>query len=117
MSFPSERDIQTQLLRLLASAPGACLHCQDVYRRLAEKFPQLTDADLHKSYEKSGSSKWMNLVQRARQHLVEQHHIYSPNVGAGRGYWMLTEAGMVAAGTVELNEEIASRLLAELDTL
>ena len=116
MTIPSDNDVQVQLLRLLASTPEGCIYCQDAYRLLAKHFPGLTHDELRVPYQTS-PSKWANAVQWAREHLAQRHLVHRPTTGAGRGNWMLTEAGWTEARTAELNDEVAERLLLELDVL
>lgn len=42
MALPSDDDVQTALLELLAEAHNGRMHCNDVYRELARHFPALT---------------------------------------------------------------------------
>jgi hypothetical protein len=64
MSLPHDQDIQVAILRLLASAPKGTMHCQDVYRILAQEFPELTYEELWEPYRRS-VSHWANRVQFA----------------------------------------------------
>lgn len=92
MSIPHDDVIQAKLLLLLDSAKDGAMHCQDVYRILAEQFPELTKSELSDPY-KSSVSKWANRVQFARLHLVVQGFILNPDSGHGRGYWVISNKG------------------------
>ena len=95
MAIPNDERIQWELMSLLLSAPNAQMHCQDVYRRLAAKFPELTDDEQNVPYRDS-QSHWANRVQWARQHLVDKGWLLRPYSADGRGYWKVSAKGRKA---------------------
>jgi hypothetical protein len=92
MTIPHDEDIKFELLELLDNATDGTMHCNDVYDRLAAKFPELTRVELEEPYRNS-KSKWANRVQFARQHCSDEGHIFKFANSRGRGYWTITEAG------------------------
>ena len=92
MAIPHDHIIKLSLLELLHKAPNGTMHCNDVYKALAEQFPKLTKDELTLPYRTS-LSKWANRVQWARQHLVEEGLLLRPHAGKGRGYWTISESG------------------------
>jgi hypothetical protein len=113
MALPHDESIQIELLRLLADAPNGQMHCNDVYRTLAQSFPQLSPAECKDPYPPS-LSHWANRVQWARHHLVEQGLILRPYAGGGRGYWAISAKGREA---LAVRHATAAKLLAELEAL
>jgi len=89
MALPHDHDTQYQLLALLNEAPNGKMHCQEVYLRLAERFPQLNGDDMSGPYRNS-CSQWANHVQWARHHLLLQGHLL-PSYLSGRGFWAISE--------------------------
>jgi hypothetical protein len=112
MALPNEEFLTIQLQCFLYEDGDANLHCSDVYERLAERFPCLTDDEISVPYGHS-RSHWANRVQFARHRLVERKFL-EPMHLSGRGYWKLTEAGRA---DVERMKQRADELLKELDTL
>jgi hypothetical protein len=92
MALPNDEDIQVRLLELLAVAPGGQMHCNDVYRAVAKRFPLLSRAELEHPY-RSSLSHWANRVQFARLHLVHKGLLLRPYSGGGRGYWAISPQG------------------------
>lgn len=99
MSLPDYESTEYALLRLLRSAPGGAMHCQDVYRLLASEFPQLTREDTSGPYRRS-LSRWANHVQFARLHLVLRLEIL-PCSPSGRGIWIISIRGRHALDKFE----------------
>lgn len=94
MSIPHDDDIKDQLLKLLSRAPDGTMHCQDVYDKLADVFPEVTQDEIDEPYRNS-LSKWANRVQFARLHCVGKDYILRARDenAQGWGYWTITEAG------------------------
>ncbi len=89
MSFPTQKQVEIPLLRVLDQLGGEAKPKQ-VYPKVAEYFPQLTKEDLEERLPSSASTvKWWNLVQWARQRLVEGGEID----GSTHGVWKITEKG------------------------
>lgn len=111
MALPSDERVQTELMLLLSSAPDAQMHCRDVYRELAKRFPELTADELNVPFRNS-VSHFANRVQFAREHLAAKGLLLRPAAGDGRGWWKLS-----SKGRKERAEQIAlgEALLAELD--
>ena len=90
MAIPSSQQIESDLLQLLRNIPDSRMYCADVYTRLAERYPLLTDEEVTVPYRNS-RSKFANDVQWAVQHL-RQAGLLASVYEAGRGYWQLTMA-------------------------
>ncbi len=89
MPFPKEADIQIQLLQALLDSGGSA-EPQTVYPKVAACFPDLTPEEQEQRLESTPTTKkWWNLVQWARQQLVQNGEID----GSTRGVWKLTDAG------------------------
>ena len=89
MSFPTQKQVEMPLLRVIDSFGGQAKP-QEVYARIAEQFPQLTSEELDERLPNSPSTrKWWNLIQWARQRLVEEGQLD----GATRGIWKITQKG------------------------
>src|ERR1700722_456032 len=89
MPFPNNREITKALLQVLADLGGAA-QPQQIYPKVAEYFPQLTDDDLKATLPNSPSTnKWWNRVQWTRQSLVADGCID----GTEHGVWKITEKG------------------------
>ena len=74
---------------------GAKLLLREIYPQVAEYFRQLTEEDLDERLPNSPSTiKWWNLVQWARQHLVEIDELD----GSTRGVWKITKKGKIRIG-------------------
>ena len=110
MSLPHDQDIQVAILRLLASAPKGTMHCQDVYRILAQEFPELTYEELWEPYRRSVSHR-ANRVQFARWRLIEKGFLLR-YTGRGRGFWSISDAGRAWLANQQARAE---ELLRELD--
>jgi restriction system protein len=95
MAFPTQKAVEIPLLKVIEKLGGEAKP-QDVYPLVAELFPELTKEDLAERLPSSASTvKWWNLVQWARQRLVEGGEID----GSTRGVWRLTEKGRKAIGS------------------
>lgn len=106
MPFPKQADVEVPLLKVLIDLGGAS-EPRKVYSLVAEHFPALTAEEQEERLESSPSTrKWSNLVQWARQSLVEQGQID----GSQRGIWRITEAGRARAtgSVVPYAEPLAS---------
>lgn len=88
MPFPTQRDLEVPLLRLIEDLGGEAKP-KDLYEPLASQFPQITLSDLAKRMESTGAPKWENHVQWVRQKLVENGDLDD----AIRGTWKITKAG------------------------
>jgi restriction system protein len=89
MAYPKLANIELPLLKALAELGGEA-RPRDVYPLVAKHFPELTPDELEERLPNYPSTrKWSNLVQWARQRLVDAGHID----GSQRGIWKLTEAG------------------------
>ncbi len=72
MSFPKQSEIELPLLKLLHELGGKA-QPKELYPRIAQLFPQLTEEDLTARLPSSPSTfRWQNLVQWGRQKLVEK---------------------------------------------
>lgn len=87
MSFPKKQEIEIPILEELESM-GSEARSTEIYRRVAQHFPQLSQADLELKL-KSGDKKWHNLVRWARLKLVETGEV----VSGVRGVWRITDKG------------------------
>jgi 5-methylcytosine-specific restriction enzyme B len=89
MPFPTQSEIKVPLLELLVKLGGQA-EPQQLYPKVAEYFPQLTEEDLKATLPSSPStSKWWNRVQWSRQRLVEAGYID----GSEHGIWKITKEG------------------------
>lgn len=89
MSFPKQSDIELPLLQVIVDLGGSA-RPRDVYSKVAAYFPQLTPEEQEERLENYPSTrKWSNLVQWARQKLVDAKEIDN----ATRGVWAVTDAG------------------------
>jgi len=112
MSFPKQSEIELPLLKTLQELGGKA-EPKELYPKLAEIFPQLTEEDLTARLPSSPSTfRWHNLVQWSRQKLVEKGELD----GSTRGVWKLTARGRARAtsATADSSEEL---LLAHQATL
>jgi restriction system protein len=112
MSFPKQSEIELPLLKLLHQLGGKA-EPKELYPKLAEMFPQLTEEDLAARMPSSPSIfRWHNIVQWSRQKLVEKGEI-DPTT---RGVWKLMSRGKARATGAAANtaEEL---LLANQATL
>jgi restriction system protein len=112
MSFPKQSEIELPLLRLLHKLGGKS-EPKELYPKIADEFPQLTEEDLTARMPSSPSTfRWHNLVQWSRQKLVEKGELD----GSTRGVWKLTPRGRARASGAASNssEEL---LLAHQATL
>jgi restriction system protein len=89
MTFPKQSDVEIPLLRALMAAGGQA-RPRDLYPVVANSFPDLSDEDQEVRLESSPSTrKWANLVQWARQKLIEAGDVD----GGTRGVWKITPQG------------------------
>lgn len=89
MSFPTQREVELPLLRVLDRLGGQAKP-QEVYPKVAGFFTELTQGDLNERLPSSPATfKWRNLVQWARQRLVETGDID----GSTHGLWKITDKG------------------------
>jgi len=87
MALPNQRDVETPLLSAIEEAGGEA-RPRDLYPAVTARFPDLTDQDLTERLP-SGSNRWTNRIQWARQSLVQKGEIVSDT----RGVWRITEKG------------------------
>lgn len=92
MALPHDQTIQIELLELLAAQPEGKMHCNDVYKVLAKRFPKLTERELTEPYQTS-QSHWANRVQFAVMHLKEQGLMLHHTMAGGIGIWGISEKG------------------------
>lgn len=93
MPFPKQAEVEVPLLRVLVDLGGAA-EPRKVYSLVAAYFPGLSAEEQEERLESSPSTrKWSNLVQWARQSLVEQGQIDRSQ----RGMWKVTDAGRARA--------------------
>ena len=85
--LPKQRGIEIPLLEVLVDLGGQGKP-QEIYPLVTAKFPGIREEDLAETLA-SGSSKWTNRVQWARQTLVEKGEMDSP----ARGIWRITAKG------------------------
>ena len=89
MSFPRQREVEPVLLIEIVRAGGEA-RPSELYARVAEHFPQLSPQDQEVRLESTPSTrKWANLVQWARQHLIDKGELD----GSTRGIWRVTAKG------------------------
>lgn len=93
MSLPKQSEIELPLLKVLNQLGGKA-EPKELYPKIAEMFPELTEEDLTARLASSPSTfRWRNLVQWSRQKLVEKGEID----GSTRGVWKLTVRGRARA--------------------
>lgn len=112
MGFPKQSEIELPLLKMLHQLGGKA-EPKELYPRMAELFPQLSEEDLTARLPSSPSTfRWHNLVQWSRQKLIEKGELD----GSTRGVWKLTPRGRARASgsSANLTEEL---LLANQATL
>ena len=100
MAYPKQKEIQIPLLIELKKQGGKAKP-QDLYDKVAQHFPELTQEDLERRMENHPSiNKWKNMVQWVRQSLVESQEIDS----SIRGVWGLTEKGLKRLADFEIKK-------------
>jgi len=87
MPFQRVEEIETPLL-LEIEASGGQVRPREVYLRVAAHFPQITEKDMEERTV-SGTSRWENLVQWARQMMVNAGDLERQP----RGVWCITQRG------------------------
>ena len=93
MSFPKQSEIELPLLKVLHQLGGKA-EPKELYSKIAEMFPQLSEEDRAVRLPSSPSTfRWHNLVQWSRQKLVEKGELD----GSTRGVWKLTALGRARA--------------------
>ena len=114
MAFPKQSDVEVPLLQVLGDSGGSA-EPNEVYPKVATCFPDLTPEEQDQRLESSSATrKWWNLVQWARQDLVQAGEIDGPT----RGVWTLTEAGRArlisseaqADGQVRIQDKIEAAI-------
>lgn len=89
MPFPKQVEIEVPLLNALVEFGGQA-RPRDVYPVVARSFPTLTAEEQEERLENYPSTrKWSNMVQWARQRLVDAGELD----GSQRGVWKITAAG------------------------
>jgi restriction system protein len=137
MAFPKQFEIEIPLLQTIQELGGSGKP-KEIYPRVSQLFPQLTEEDLAAKLPSSPSTfKWHNLIQWCRQGLIQKGELD----GATRGLWKLTPKGKdrlkskpsaqkdaelfaTAAQNITLKDliyqneaEVKNRIIAELKTL
>jgi restriction system protein len=93
--LPKQSDIEIPLLKTLEQMGGKGVP-REIYPRIRQFFPQLTDADVAETLV-SGGNKWTNRIQWVRQRLISRGEMES----AGYGVWAITEKGRKRLGIIE----------------
>lgn len=91
MQLTSQVVLGRWLIDVLGAAGGQARK-QDVLRRIAEKYGYLLTADDWLPQPSQQEPKWQNQTAWERNRLVNDG-LLEPVSRAGRGVWMLTEAG------------------------
>ena len=87
MPFPTQREIEVPLLRMLERLGGQAKP-RDLYESLADEFG-LSSEERTERMESSNAVRWWNAVQWARQRLVQVGEVDR----TVRGLWVLTDLG------------------------
>ncbi len=87
MALPKQTEIELPLLMELDKAGGRAKPAE-LYPRVRQHFPQITDADMQERLD-CGHIVWQNRVQWVRQRLANKGEID----GSIRGVWAITAAG------------------------
>lgn len=90
--LPKQKDVEIPLLQVLVELGGQGKP-KEIYPLVTKKFPQITEKDLTESLP-SGSNKWTNRIQWARQALIIKGEMSSPS----HGIWAITEKGRKRLG-------------------
>lgn len=85
--LPKQKEIELPLLHTLSEVGGQGKP-RGIYPLVTVKFPQIREEDLAETLP-SGSNKWTNRVQWARQTLVAKGELDSP----AHGIWRITDKG------------------------
>jgi restriction system protein len=85
--LPKQREVEIPLLQVIVALGGQG-RAGEIYPLVTKKFPQVREEDLLETLP-SGSNKWTNRIQWARQTLVAKGELDSP----GHGIWRITEKG------------------------
>lgn len=89
MSYPANQEIAKALLQVLVDLGGSATP-QQAYPKVAEFFPELTEADLNAVLPNNpGTKTWWNKVQWQRQNLLQQGCID----GSEYNLWKITDTG------------------------
>ena len=111
MAFPKQSDIEIPLLRALRDTGGSA-EPREIYLKVATHFPDLTPEEQDQRLESSSATrKWWNLVQWARQDLVQADEID----GSTRGVWKLTEAGRARLSNWEAQPNAQVRIQGKIE--
>jgi hypothetical protein len=71
MAYPKQKEIEIPLLKEIDRAGGE-VRPRDIYDKVVQHFPQLTEEDLERRMERYPSmNQWHNKVQWARQSLIK----------------------------------------------
>ena|SRR3990172_3822682 len=87
--LPSQTDIELPLLEVLKELGGKGRPAQ-IYPLVANKFPQITDADREKRVQGGSVLKWKNDIAFARLKLVTKGEVNNKE----NGIWEITETGI-----------------------
>ncbi len=85
--MPKQTEIELPLLKCLDEMGGRGTP-KDIYPRVTQFFPNMTEADLAETLS-SGGNKWTNRIQWVRQRLVVKGEMTSPE----HGIWAITDKG------------------------
>ena len=110
MAFPKQSDVEVPLLQVLRDSGGSVP--KEVYPKVATYFPDLTPEEQDQRLESSAATrKWWNLVQWARQDLVQAGEVD----GSTRGVWKLTEAGRARLSSFEAQPDAQVRIQGKIE--
>jgi len=88
MPFPSQRNIELPLLKVLADAGGK-LPVPEAIQGVTKYFPGITPEELASELD-SGGNRWLNRVRWVRQNLVRDGELAAP----AKGIWEITNRGL-----------------------
>ena len=112
MAFPKQSDVEIPLLQVLRDSGGSA-EPKEVYPKVATYFPDLTPEEPDQRLESSSATrKWWNLVQWARQDLVQAGEVD----GSTRGVWKLTEAGRARLISSDAQPDAQTRIQGKIES-
>lgn len=113
MPLPKQRELEIPLLKALEELQGAAAP-QDIYPKVAEYFPELSEEDQVAPMAKQPSiRKWWNRIQWVRQKLVARGELD----GSERGIWKITDKGRDRLRNSDINESNSQTPPLELKSL
>ena len=93
MSYPSHREVELPLLKLIADAGGEVrISNREIYQRVAAHFPQITPEELSARKQRS-ETVWENRVQWVRLRLAKKGELDDWRSIGRQGIWRITERG------------------------